>query len=215
MWFMQKVTLPPMNGYAAFQLLSGSLVWWKWFLIQLVIIRIFFINLLNLGVFFYQAFELIGFICVECIDGKPGYASFYCTVALFAFVFTGIFLAIELYWPNSGAQRAIDMHDIDLHLSAIGALIFMLISTLLTRNSSHLYTAGAVSLLNDITSTTYSSSLLPPTTSTFYFDFILSWQVFGYFTMVGCCVNAFWKFKKPTRNVSHPTSNNNSQQYGA
>lgn len=106
---------------------------------------------------------MIGFICVECIDGKPGYASFYCTVALFAFVFTGIFLAIELYWPNSGAQRAIDMHDIDLHLSAIGALIFMLISTLLTRNSSHLYTAGAVSLLNDITSTTYSSPPpLPP-----------------------------------------------------
>lgn len=60
---------------------------------------------------------------------------------MIAFVFTGILLLVELLWPNSDVHRLVHSNNADIYLSALGALSFLLISTLVAPSRA----AGAVS----------------------------------------------------------------------
>lgn len=100
---------------------------------------------------FQQVCEMIGFICSECVIDTTKSSNFYSTVAMIAFICTAIFLSLELYWPYTDAQRIIETKDVDLYLSAIGALMFMLISTLATYHSyDNNSNAAAVSIWRKI-----------------------------------------------------------------
>lgn len=90
----------------------------------------------NFIVVLQQVFELIGFACVLSIKDNyiaiPSNITLYYVFAIIAFCLTGLFLILDVCWPNSPINVALSVIHIDLYTNAISALIFMVISTIMS-----------------------------------------------------------------------------------
>lgn len=87
----------------------------------------------------------MGFVCAESSTWRFGSVVFYCVMSMILFVVTLIMLILYLTKLDFVLQA--NWFKIELNFSAIGALVFMLISSLVVGHSSELLMVAAVSRL--------------------------------------------------------------------